>query len=133
MLKSILAVIVGLFSGSIVIFLVQGLGSFFYPLSEDVDPRNVEAMKELINEMPAGALIMVLAAWAIGSFAAGFFSAMIAPKSKIKHSIITGTILLIFGIINMLTIPHPAWFVIIGVLIYIPFAYLGGKVIDKKN
>jgi len=69
---------------------------------------------------------MVLLAYVIGSFGAGFLTTAISPNKNL--ALITGFILLISGTINVLLIPHPLWFTIISISLYIPFAYAGGIV-----
>ena len=53
---------------------------------------------------------------------------LVAISEKLRDSIIVGLALLGFGIVNLVMITHPLWFIVVSVLIYIPCAYWGGKV-----
>ena len=129
--RNILAVVAGLFAGVIGIFLIEGVGHAVYPPPAGMDFNNPEQLREMMANMPVGALLMVAVAWAMGSFAGGVVAALIAMKSKITMSLIVGGLLMVAGIANMLMIPHPAWFWIVGLAVYLPFAYLGGKIASK--
>lgn len=130
-MKNVLGILAGLISAFVVIFLVEKAGHSIFPVAENIDFGDKEALKKIIDTMPFGALITVIIAYAIGSFAGGFVCALISENSKVRNSVITGFILLIFGLINLFMIPHPVWFMILNVLVYLPFAYLGGKYGEK--
>jgi len=131
----------GLIAGCIVIFFVEAIGHKVYPPPPNIDLNDPEALKRIINDAPAAALLFVILSWALGSLAGGFIASLIASASKMNNSLVVGGVLMILGIINMLMIPHPIWFWILGLLVYIPCAYLGGKLgiklrgneVDKAN
>lgn len=131
MMKNILGVLAGIISAFILIFLVEKVGHSIFPVAENIDFGDKEAMKKIIDTMSFGALLTVIIAYAIGSFGGGFVCALISENNKIRYSVITGIILLIFGLINLFMIPHPVWFMIVNVLVYIPFAFFGGKSGEK--
>lgn len=126
MLKKILVIIAGVVTGTIIIFLVESLGHLIYPPPKGIDVHDIEALKDMMKEIPLGALLFVLLAYALGSFCGGLISGLLSKSSKIINSIIVGAVLMTFGIINLLMIPHPFWFSIVSTLTYIPCAYFGG-------
>lgn len=130
-MKNISGIIAGLIAGFIVVFLVENAGHSFYPAAENIEFGDKEALKKMIDNLPAGALLVVIFAYACGSFAAGLVCALISSKNKKENSIITGMILLILGLINLFTVPHPVWFWVLNIIVYLPFAYLGGKLGEK--
>jgi len=70
-------------------------------------------------------LLFVLAAWAVGSFGGAAMAAFIARRAPIMHGLIVGGILLAAGVANLVAFPHPLWFTIVGVLEFLPMAWLG--------
>jgi len=127
-MKNFIAVIAGLAAGICIISIVELISSSVYPLPAELDFSNKDSLKEYIEIVPSGALLFVLAGWALGSFAGGLVSSLISENKKIKCALITGAILFIMGLINLITLPHPVWFWIVGLSVYFPFAYAGGKV-----
>lgn len=125
--KRILAVLAGLITGMIVIGLVEYISHQIYPPPADFDYTNKEALAELMKNIPVGALIIVIIAWAAGSFAGGFVASKIGREKGITLGLIVGAILMLAGIINMLMIPHPIAFWIGGLTVYLPFSYWGAK------
>ena len=57
----------------------------------------------------------------------------IASGNKVIHSIIVGALLMVSGIANMIMLPHPLWMWIFGLMIFIPFAYLGNRFLNKNK
>ena len=125
--RKILAVVAGVILAGIVVYAVEAIGHQVYPPPEGLDMKNMEAMKAYVATLPAGALLFVLLAYALGSFAGGWLAAKIARTSQIHLPLTVGGVQLLFGIINIVMIPHPTWFAIASVIVFLPAAYLGGK------
>jgi hypothetical protein len=83
-----------------------------------MNPSDAESMKTMMEQISAGALGFVLLAWAAGAFVGGWVAAKIAQRSQATFALIVGALLLAGGIYNLVTIPHPLWFSIIGVLLF---------------
>lgn len=133
MLRKILFIIVGIITATIIIYLIESLGHLVYPPSEDLNLKDPDTIKSIMKDVPAGALLFVLLAYALGSFCGGLITAFISKSSKVINAIIVGFVLLIFGLTNLLIIPHPVWFTIVSIILYIPCAYMGGKVALKLS
>lgn len=135
MLRNFISVITGLATGFSVIYLVEILSHKVYPLPANINMNDPAELKNFIESLPVGALWFVLAAWALGSFSGGLVASLIAPDKRLKQAMIVAAVLMFMGIINLVMIPHPGWFVIAGILVYIPFAWLGYKlaIVLKKN
>ncbi|MCG8306272.1 MAG: hypothetical protein MI975_02695 [Cytophagales bacterium] len=133
MFKKLLYILAGIITGTILIYLVEMLGHLIYPPPEGLDVNDTEALKDIIKDLPTGALLFVLLAYALGSFGGGLISGILSKSSKIINSIIVGAVLMILGFINLFMIPHPVWFSIVSLLLYIPSAYFGGRVSMKLS
>lgn len=44
---------------------------------------------------------------------------------------VVGVLLLAFGIMNLVAIPHPMWFTIVSVLAFLPAAYAGALAVRR--
>jgi hypothetical protein len=126
-LQSIRAVLLGLIVAALIIAAVEGVGHHLYPLPAGLDVNNAEALAAAIAQLPVGALMTVLIGWALGAFAGGWLAARIAPVAPLRHAIVLAVLLLAAGVADMMTIPHPIWFVAAAVLIFPLFAFLGAR------
>jgi hypothetical protein len=127
MRKRILAVVLGLLAGFAVTGLVEALSSVLYPLPPGFDMNDMEAFRRHVEGLPIGAFLIVLVAHELGAFAGGFACARLAGVPWPVGPIVVGTLLMAAGVVNLLTIPHPAWFVVVDLLAYLPMAILGGQ------
>lgn len=125
--RSILAVIVGMLVAFVIIALVQVVGMRVYPPPPGMDPRDPASIKAAMANLPLGALLFVLVAYAAGSVAGGWVAARFAPHGRLMHAMIVGAILLGAGIMNMTMIPHPGWFWAASIAIYLLGAWSGGS------
>lgn len=126
--RKILAVGAGLVAGLAAMMVVNFISVTQYPIPTVIDPTDRVAMAAYIADVPMGAKLLVLFGWMLSSFIAGLVAARIAPSGSGRTmAIIAGGFLMLGGIINIAMIPHPTWMTIIGLLQYIPLAYLGGK------
>ena len=67
--RSVLAVVVGMLVAFVLIALVQGIGARIYPLPPGTDPRDIESLKAAMTRMPLGSLLFVLLSYTAGSVA----------------------------------------------------------------
>lgn len=127
MLRNILAIIAGLAAGIVVIFIMEFVGHGIYPPPAGFDPTDEAAMENVMMQAPVGALLMVILAYILGSFAGGFVASQLSRSAPLRNAIIVGILLLIAGVVNVFMIPHPVWYLVLSMAVYLPFAYLGGK------
>jgi hypothetical protein len=125
--RKILAVVAGVILAGIITYAVQAIGHQVYPPPENLDTKNMEAMKAYVATLPMGALLFVLLSYIVGSFAGGWLAAKIARTSQLHVPLTVGGVQLFFGLINLVMIPHPMWFAIASVIVFLPAAYFGGK------
>lgn len=128
-LRNILGIVAGVLFGAVLIFAVQLIGHQVYPVAGSVDMNDKEAMAAFVASLPAGALMFVIVAYAVGSFAGGGLAAFIGRGARVRHALVVGVVLLISGIMNLVTIPHPLWFSILTLLVFLPSAWLGGRLV----
>jgi len=124
-LRSVLGVIVGVIAAVVVVGVLESVGHTIYPPPPGIDLHNPEALKTIIDQLPLGAIVMVLVAWGAGSLVGGFTAGAVAGRAQVVHGLIVGGIQMSFGILTMIMIPHPVWFMIAAVVAVIPPAWLG--------
>ena len=128
MKNRILSVIMGVITGWVLVSIGDMINYKLFPAPKNFDYTNKESLKSFIDDLPVKAFLIMLLFWAISVFVGGFVTGKIAKLNWRKASLITGGILLLSSIGNMLMIPQPIWMNIIVIIMYIPLAYLGGKI-----
>ncbi|MDY0076632.1 MAG: hypothetical protein RBR87_05075 [Bacteroidales bacterium] len=130
MLRNIIAILAGILLGMLTIASIEYLGQDLFPNPVSLVLDEEMYTNDLAYEMiPLPSMLMVLLAYILGSFIAGFFSAFIGQRKSL--ALISGFILFLGGLINVLIIPHPLWFIIFSLALFIPFAFFGGFVAEK--
>ena len=132
MIRSILTVIVGILSGSATVWVLQLAGHRLYPAPAGVDLNNIEALKQYVATAPTGMLLSVLAAWAGGAFVGGLVAALLSESRRGLHALAVGALQTAFAVAQFTMIPHPLWFMILGVTIFLPLAGLGGLLVGRE-
>ena len=125
--RSVLAILAGAIVAGVLIALVEATSSAVYPLPPGFDLHDHEAMRQHIHSLPIGAFLFVLAAWAIGAFAGSWVAARIATRARLGHGLAVGALFLLAGVLTMLSIPHPWWMWVGGILALAGCSYLGAR------
>jgi hypothetical protein len=133
--RSILAVGAGLVLANLVIFSVQILIVVIFPYPEGVGRWNADAVKAHIEQhgFPTDVLLFVLAGYALGAFAGGFVAAWIARRALAVHAGVIAALLMAASVMNMLSIPHPIWFWIACLAVFLPFALIGARLAPVRS
>ncbi|MGE6221725.1 hypothetical protein ACQKCH_18010 [Nubsella zeaxanthinifaciens] len=129
-LRNILAIIAGLFIGSVVnmgIILISG--NFITPPA-GVDMTTEEGLKVGMHLLEPKHFIFPFLAHAIGTFVGAYVAARISTK-KVLFAMIIGAIFLSGGIYMVAILPSPIWFTLVDLLgAYLPVAYFAGKIAE---
>ena len=132
-LKSILALIAGVITGSVLNMVIITISGSIIPPPEGAITTTMEGLKETIHLFQPKHFIMPFLAHALGTLLGAFVAATIAPNFKMKFAIIVGIFFLLGGIMNITMLPSPTWFIILDLVVaYLPMAYLGYKLATKK-
>lgn len=118
MLRVILGVVGGIIAGSLCIWGVETLNHILYPYPAGMKANDMEAFKSYIENLPFLGKFMVIVGYAVGALVSGFISTKIAKNGKPTSAVICGLIFLSFTIYNMMVLPTPIWFWILGILVW---------------
>ncbi len=132
-LRSVIAVVAGAVVSAVVISLVEMVSSKMYPLPEGMDPNDLEALKKHVATLPAGAFLMVLTAWFLGTLTGGVVACLIARRRSMVHACVIAVIFLAAAVFMMLVLPHPAWFWAPGVLVFPTAAWLAASLVPTPQ
>ncbi|WP_146118911.1 hypothetical protein [Blastopirellula marina] len=133
--KTIFWIIVGVFAGFLVGSLVNLTVSFaallFYSPPEGFDWNDQAALAEYVGGLPMGAFLFALAAHAAHSLVGGWVAASIARPFRYTAGLLVGLGTLVGGIVNLGEIPHPGWFAVVDLILYVPLALLGASLVKQ--
>jgi hypothetical protein len=132
-LRSVGAVLAGLLLGVLLMMGIELVGHVLYPLPAGVDPSDFEALKALLPTLPVGALLLVLLGWTVAPLAGGFTAAWIARRAPVAHALVVGLFFLAGGVATLLMMPHPLWFAVGGVAVFLPAAYAGSLLAPRPQ
>ena len=132
--RNILAVIAGLFVGSIVNMFIILASSSIIPPPNGADNTTMEGLKATMHLFEPKHFLFPFLAHAIGTFAGAATTAIIAISYKTKLPLIIGGFFLIGGIVSVCSLPSPIWYTVVDlVFAYIPMAYLAIKLFAKNR
>lgn len=127
-LRNILAVIAGIFIGSMVNMGLILISGSIIPPPEGADVTTMEGLQESLHLFEPRHFIFPFLAHALGTLAGAFLAARLAATNYMKFAIAIGIFFLLGGAANASMLPSPMWFIVLDLgLAYIPMAWLGGK------
>lgn len=131
--RNTLAVIIGLFVGSIVNMAIILMSGSVIPPPNGADVTTMEGLKATMHLFEPKHFIFPFLAHAIGTFAGAATTAVIAATRKTELSLVIGAFFLLGGIVNVCTLPSPIWYNILDIVFaYLPMAYLARKLVVSK-
>ena len=124
--KNIFAVVLGVVAAICIIFLIQAISNSLYPPPPDLDFDDINAVRAHVQSVPLFGKLLVLLSYAAGCLAGGAVAGIANRRSLMPALIVGG--LMTFGVImNLIAIPHPAWFAIASVVVCLPAAVIGAR------
>jgi hypothetical protein len=125
-IRKALSVIAGMVAGFIVVSIVEAFSSQVFPVPDGLDIKDRADLAWYVSTLPATAFLFVLGAHILGAFVAGFTCVAVSRTGWMMGALFCGGVILAGGIANLFIIPHPTWFRIVDVLVYLPSAWFGG-------
>jgi hypothetical protein len=128
--------ILGVFAGIIAAILIFTAFEYFrlrtFPPPPGYEKANHQQQVDYFQSLPTTALVIDLAGWITGSFLCGLLIRIISRSANKSPAYIAGLFLMTAGIVDLFVIPYPVWFIIAGLLVFIPFTLLGHSVMKNK-
>ena len=127
MIRSILGIVLGIVLAMVVIFAIQGVGMLVYTPPAGMDWQDRQAMAAHIANMSPGQFAFLLASYALGTLAGAWLVATVARRRPVLHGLVLGGFFLLGNIVNLSSLPHPLWFVVVTTLLFLPLAVAGAR------
>ncbi len=123
--RGILAVVLGFITMGVMGMIVETIGYVIFPPPPGLDPHDPESFAAAMKTLPIGALVSVTVAWGLATFAGAWVAARVAPGGPLAFGLGIGVLGLSAAVATMMMIPHPLWMWVVGVVEFLPAAYLG--------
>lgn len=125
MKRNIISVVVGLAVAIITFLIAETSTASLHPAPTNLDYKDSIAVKAFYENQPLSMWLLVLAGWVIGSLLCGLLIKIISKNENKKLPIIAGIILTLSAVANFFSLPHPTWFIVVGLIVFIPSTLLG--------
>ncbi len=125
--RRVLGLCAGLLVGVVVIGAIEAVGHAAFPPPAGTDLADRQARAELIASAPAGLSLVTAAAWLVGSLAAALLARTIEGPGRAVATTIAGTLLVLAGVSNVVALPYPAWFRVLGPAALAAGSLAGGR------
>lgn len=124
-MKNGIAIVAGFFAAFAVTGAIELISTAAFPPDSPLDWTDRSAMRKHVESLPPIAIIIVLIAHFCGAFTGSLVCTLISSTVRFLPTILYGSLLTVFGIINLVMIPHPIWFTFIDPVTYLPSALFG--------
>jgi hypothetical protein len=119
LLRTTLALLAGVVVTFFTISAVEQLGHILYRPPLGLDWHDSSAVSAYLKQLPAGALLLVLAGWLLGIFTGLTASTLLAGRCRGRFALAIGSLVFIGAGSNFYLLPHPMWLMVLS-LIMIP-------------
>ena len=134
LLRNILAVIAGIFVGSVVNMGLVNLGPSIIPPPEGGDITTMEGLKATMHLFEPRHFLFPFLGHAMGTLFGAFVAAKLAASHPMRLGLIIGVLFLAGGIYMVMTLPSPIWFTVLDLLgAYLPMGWLGGWLASRST
>ncbi|EOQ98593.1 hypothetical protein LEP1GSC195_0586 [Leptospira wolbachii serovar Codice str. CDC] len=109
------------------------LNSFYVKPPSDEILANPELLKTFMTNLPTSAYIPVYLGYIFGSLVSGIVTTKLSKNHDSLMVILVGSLLTLASVFNFfIFLPgQPLWFVSISLLSFLPFTWLGKKLVSK--
>jgi hypothetical protein len=119
--RVILGIIAGVVIAVALVFALELIVNVIAPPPADVDMSDPVHVRERVSGLPMVAFALVLLGWVVGAGLGSWAAVRIGQRPVAWPGLLVGAVIFIGTLYNIMTIPHPIWFVGIA-LLAIPIA-----------
>lgn len=123
--KNIAAGVAGVIIAMALVWLIEAIGHSVYPAPPDLNFSDRDVMRAYLTTLPFAAFLFVGGAWFLGTLGGTIVACKTGDAKPITYAIVIGGLMLIATAANLIMIPHPLWFSILGVIGILVAAWLG--------
>ena len=127
MIRTVVAVLLGLVAALATMLLVEYLGMSLFPLPPGINLDNEDDLARLVASASTGKKLWVLMGWTLAAFVGGWLASRISRRHRRGAALAVGALIVAGVLLNAAMLPHPAWMTVAGVLLPLPVAWLAAR------
>ncbi len=136
-LFGVIGVVLGIVAGMIFMMSLHMASTLVYALPEGVDfmsqePENQARLNEWFGTLPTGAFLLATACHGLGCMAGAFVAMLVSGRRSLIPPLVVGVFFTGCGIMNLSSVPHPAWFPFVDLPVYLVLALVAGLLLKRK-
>ena len=131
MVRTILAVLVGLFVALACLLAMQFVAQLLSPAPAGLVVVDEADLVRLIESEPIARKALTLASWMLSSFAGALVAARVGKAHRTSAAVCVGALILAGVLLYVTTTPPPAWITVLGVLTPLPLAWLASRLVAR--
>jgi hypothetical protein len=127
------AILLGLMVGMMVnMALIELNMRVLFPIPDDMDMADPEAVEVFLATLPATGFILVIAAHLGQAFVGGWVAARLGASHPMRLALIVGAVTLAGGVSMLMMIPGPQW-VVLELPFYMVVAAWAGRLEERRR
>lgn len=133
MLRTLLAILLGVIAMMITVHGIETIGHMLYPPPPGLDPNDLDQLDSIVAAAPVGAMILLVVGWCVGTIVGGGIAARIARHPRVAAVVVA--LVVITGVVGMAVLlpSHPTWVAVLGTLLPVPLALGMAKVAGRRE
>ena len=131
--RYILPVVTGAIMAMIFLLTGQHIIHNMYPALPVTEMQDVDILSAALRMIPARYYQLLLGNNIIAAYCGGLIATLIAKRESKLPAIVVGIVLTLSDLYNAINLPHPPWFAVLSLVVYLPFSYLGCLLVKKKS
>jgi hypothetical protein len=129
--RSILAGVAGLVTAFVTVAVVEALAHLAVPRGTMPAATDRAAVAAYIASMPVGAFVSIALAWFLGVVAGTWVAVRIARSRPRTYAALVGGVIALSAVLNFVLIPHPAWFIAMGLAAIVAATIVGMRLASR--
>ena len=120
-LRNVLALLGAALVAMVLIACIQAVGGKLYPPPPGLDFNDKAAVARFAATLPLPAFLIILVSYLVGVTVGAWLACRISVTEKRRQGVMIGALFVVASIMNLASLPHPAWFWVANLAI-VPFA-----------
>lgn len=112
--RTLLAGLAGVVSAFVTVAAVEAANNLLFPRGAAPAVSDKAAVAAYVASMPPSAFLGIALAWFLAVLAGTLVAVSIARRQPRAFALVVGGVIALSAVLNFVLIPHPAWFVALG-------------------
>ena len=131
--KNIAAGVAGVLIAVGLVWIIEMIGHSVYPPPPGIDFSDTESLRAYTSGLPLAAFLFVGCGWFIGTLGGTLAACRVGTAEPKIYAMVVGGLMLIATVVNLVMIPHPLWFAIVGIVGIVLAAWLGMTISQRSK